>query len=265
MPHYLETTIGDTDLTVPYSLTGPDAVTNPSIVYIHGLACSEKDFSAASVTALLRVMPKLAFTEPGCDDTPYPEDLHIDMDHLVEVTRDLVTAAGLGEIILVGHSIGSIVATRYAAKYPNAVAGIISVEGNMRGGDCSMTRCIANGEETRESLIERFSASKNPGFHRYASRLSHTDPRALIDYARAAVEQSERDDLLDTFLDLSVPRLFICGSENVASMPHIGELEERGVDIAVIPESNHFPDADNPEVYFRVIREFVSSILEDRD
>jgi pimeloyl-ACP methyl ester carboxylesterase len=260
----LETAIGNTELTIPYSLEGPSIpTTETTIVYMHGLACSGEDFAGAAEDHTLAQYQRLALTYPGCDGTPYPADAQLHLDNLVEVTHDVVSVLGLHNLVLVGHDIGGIIALRYADKYPpHDVKGVVSVEGNLHPSDCFLTSQIMVGAEDRESLRRRFAASDNPGFRHYATQLERTNPRALQDYAGSAVEQTDRGDLFDRFTRFlgTTSTLFMCGSSNVQSIGYLDELENAGIDTVVIPDSGHFPHIDNPTSYFRALGEFMATL-----
>lgn len=239
----------------------PDTVANKNkdiaLMYIHGLGCSPDDFKGAADEPSLKGTRILSLTHPGCDSTTYP-DASLDLDSLVEMAHSL--ASGVGRLALVGHSIGGAVAVRYAERYPKNVVGIVGVEGNLTSNDCFLTRRISLQEETRESLIQRFEESENPGFRRFASRLLNVDSRALRDYALSAVEHSDRGDLFGAFSNLPTPRLFIYGDQNANSIDYLDDLRAKGVQVAEITNSNHFPGADNPTQYYRAIGEFVAAL-----
>ncbi|NIM17513.1 MAG: hypothetical protein GTO45_36330 [Candidatus Aminicenantes bacterium] len=64
--------------------------------------------------------------------------------------------------------------------------------------------------------------------------------------------------MIQRFLKLNVPKLFIYGSEN-RSLPYIPELRKGGCEVVEIPKSNHCPNYDNPEDFYQVITNFLKS------
>jgi len=110
----------------------------PTLVLIHGICCHGKDWDA-QVADFSQTMNVIAPTLPGhgSDLTP-PENLTI--EHLAAgLSKQLGDASPEG-FILCGHSLGCRVVLEFAAQAPEAVRGLILVDGsNTVQGDMAET------------------------------------------------------------------------------------------------------------------------------
>ena len=84
------------------------------VVLLHGLTF-DRGMWAPMVDALAG-RRAAAFDLPGHGDSP-PRDSY-DLTDVADVLRDAITAAGMDEPVLVGHSIGAVLATVYASRHP---------------------------------------------------------------------------------------------------------------------------------------------------
>ena len=66
------------------------------------------------------------------------------------------------------------------------------------------------------------------------------------------VELSDHGGLMDRFLSMPVPKMFMYGQQN-ASLSYLGRLADNGVELAEISHSGHFPMYSNaPEMWDRI-------------
>lgn len=103
-------------------------MTSTPFVFLHGLTFDHHSWDAA-VAALPPGSPVLAPDLPGHGAAPSLAGHRL--EDVVEHVHELVLGARLGgPPIVVGHSIGALLATIYAARHP--VAGLVSVEHPLR-------------------------------------------------------------------------------------------------------------------------------------
>lgn len=235
-----------------------------NIIYVHGLGCAKLDFLGAFNSEGLRDYTLLAFDFPGCGGSSYPDNHEFDMDDLVEITHLVVSTLDMGKFVLMGHSMGGLVALLYSQKYNGDVDAFINVEGNLAKKDCfisleMMAYDFAEFKKTKfPGFKKKMEKSNNTGCRRYAEILQeYSSPQAFYDYCPSLVRYSKEDELLDKFLELRVPTLFVYGSKNKKKIAYLPKLEQAGCEIAEIPGSGHFPNYDNPEGFYRVISEYI--------
>ncbi|MBN1455215.1 MAG: alpha/beta hydrolase [Methanomicrobia archaeon] len=249
---------------IAYSLRRTPEV---AVVFLHGLGCSKRDFQAAFEYPALMDYTLLTFDLPGCGDSPYPETLTLNMDDLVEITHLVIAALPVKDIVLVGHSMGGLVALLYTERFRNNVRGFINVEGNLSAEDCFFSRLVVQAdfaEFTRTvfpELKDRLKHAENRGFREYAADLEKADNKAYYDYSPSLIEYSDTGDLLERYCALDVPKLFVYGAENRA-LSYLPRLTERGCALVEIPTSNHFPFHDNPAAFYHAIVSFLTAALD---
>jgi pimeloyl-ACP methyl ester carboxylesterase len=70
------------------------------------------------------------------------------------------------------------------------------------------------------------------------------------------VDLSDHGDLMQKFLALPCPRMFMYGEENSA-LSYLPELATGGVELAEIPHSGHWPMYANPVAMWERIAAFI--------
>lgn len=235
-----------------------------NVFYIHGLGSSKNDFAQALRVDGLSVCSLFAFDFPGCGNSQYPDKAGFGIDDLVEMTYKVIEALSDDKVTLIGHSMGGLIALLFAERYPGMVSVLINVEGNLSPGDCFFSRSVADygpGGFTEEAFCEfvrNLSQSDKRGVREYATTLRKSaDRNAYADYSISLVACCDSLDLLDRFLSLKVPKLFIYGSQN-CRLPYLSELKESDCTVREVPESGHFPAYDNPREYYTIISDFIN-------
>jgi pimeloyl-ACP methyl ester carboxylesterase len=240
------------------------------ILYLPGLGCSKVDFAEAANILWLQNHTLVAFDFPGSGNSPYPANIKYGIDDLVEITNIVVCRLKLNHLIIIGHSMGGLVALLYAEKYPEHVKGFINIEGNLASEDCFFSRRIAGyspGGFTRELLDgfqEKLARSKSRGIREYAGTLKSASEKACYDYAAPLVDYSDNGGLIERFIRLDMPKIFVHGSEN-HGLSYIPELKERGCKVVEIPDSGHFPFYDNAQGYYRAISDFLLELNHEKN
>ncbi len=233
-----------------------------AVLYLQGLGCSKDDFIGATNIRELQPYTLVAFDFPGCGNSPYPEDITLGIDDLVEITDIVVSRLNLGDFAVIGHSMGGLVALLYAEEHGEQVKGFINVEGNLASEDCFFSRKVANygstgfTKEVLKNYQQKLAQSDNKGSREFAKALQSASEKALFYYASPLVDYSDNGNLIPRFTGLEIPKLFVYGSEN-RWLSYIPRLEDSGCEIVEIPDSGHFPGYDNPQAYYQVISDFI--------
>lgn len=234
-----------------------------TLIYLHGLGCSKNDFIEAVSRAELHAHTLIAFDFPGCGNSPYPEDISLGIYDLVEITHLVVSALPVDDFVIIGHSMGGLVALLYAERYGEYVNGFINVEGNLAPEDCFFSREVAQHSFTYftttafKDIKHSLTQSKNKGFQKYAETLTKSaSEKAFFDCCPSLVDYSEHGNLIQRFIALKIPTLFVYGSEN-RSLSYLTTLKDSGCGLVEIPHSNHFPGYDNPQALYQAIAAFL--------
>lgn len=236
------------------------------LLFLHGLGCSMDDFLHAYETASLSEYTLASFDFPGCGRSSYTETTSLDVDDLVALTAMAVSQLALEDIVLIGHSMGGLVALLYCERYTRSVRALVSVEGNLVSDDCFFSRKVAGTDYSLFSgslfpdFVHGLRMRDNRGFREYARTLTqYTNPRAFYDYCPSLVAYSDSGTLIEKMLKLGLPTLFLYGSDN-RDLASIRELKRGGVGVVEIASSNHFPQYDNPDAFYERISDFIHTL-----
>jgi pimeloyl-ACP methyl ester carboxylesterase len=238
----------------------------PVILYLHGGGCARRDFNRALELAEFEKYTILSFDFPGCGETPYPSAAEFGVVDLVAITHLVIEQLALDHIILIGHSTGGLVAHLFTERYPEHIIALISVEGNMSPDSSkfsrkTLTQSIEDWEQHGfQELIATLRHSGNTGREVFADTLEQfSSPRAFYHLCPQLVDYSDNGNLVNRFVRLPLPKLYIYGSES-RSMRHLDALRARHVPVQEIAHSEHFPFYDNPEEYYAAISAFLDTV-----
>ena len=234
-----------------------------TILYLHGLGTSKEDFFPALEIPQLHSFNLLAFDFPGCGKTNYDQEVALNVDDLVSITREIISKLELSRFHIIGHSMGGLTALLLSHRDPGKIASFINIEGNLAPIDCRVFSKYVTEypiERNEESFFADFEdvmgKNKNREFDIFLSRLKdQVNYYALRDYCQSIVKYCSGVDLLSYFVGLSCPKMFIYGEEN-NDLPYINKLLRQGIQASEIPGSNHFPFYSNPEKFFTSISKF---------
>jgi hypothetical protein len=142
------------------------------------------------------------------------------------------------------------------------IQGLINLEGNLMPEDCMFSRrVVAHPLETFgaqfEKMMGELRSSKWAGDQIIAQNMAmNLDVRAYHAYSFQTVAESDSGRLIEEFLRLPLPRLFLYGEAN-KTLTYLPRLRDSAVEVREISSSAHFLFYDNPVETFRVIGKFV--------
>lgn len=237
--------------------------TGPAVLLIHGLGGSKENFGGAFQTPALRDCELLAFDLPGTGLAEFDPDVTPDVTALADLAyliwHDLMPQPAY----LVGASMGGLIALLVLRRYGAAgVRGFVNIEGNLAPEDCMFSRRASSVTlaELSEHLFDQIRGelrrSRYPGDHMVAHNMAlNTDKRAYHAYSLQTVRESDSGKLLEEFLALAVPKLFLYGEAN-RRLSYLPRLREGNVAVREVPKSAHFLFYDDPVTTFEAIARF---------
>lgn len=240
-----------------------DGVKAP-ILLLHGFGSTKEDYADILRHRAFDQHRVLAYDAPGFGQTICDDVSRIDIPFLVRTTLAMLEAEGIERFHLVGHSMGGLTALMLASAHPDRVLSFCDIEGNIAPEDCFLSRQIyeypaENPQAFMSAFIER--ASKAPAWSSplYAASLAHkVRAGAVHGIFTSMVELSDSARLMDRFLGLPCPKMFMYGDQN-ASLSYLSGIAAHGVELAEIPECGHFPMYSNPPEMWRRLIGFISS------
>ncbi|BCS02619.1 alpha/beta fold hydrolase [Aspergillus luchuensis] len=241
----------------------------PAILFLHGFGSCKEDLHDLVYLPSLRDHTLIAYDAPGCGASEYygpSSDLTISF--LVATAQAVLKQFHITSFYLIGHSTGALTGLMLAASLPPTqyqLLAFINIEGTLSPENCFFTRSLytdlvkstpsSSPEDDLQKLIAH--AHSTPGYSHalYASLLpSRVRPEAVRPLVTSAVELSWKN-LLGRFLRLSCPLMYMFGDQN-REVSFLSQLEMKGVELAQIPTSGHFPMYSNPAKMLRRIEGF---------
>jgi pimeloyl-ACP methyl ester carboxylesterase len=184
---------------------------------------------------------------------------------------------GIKRAYVLGLSMGGMIAIDFTLAYPNHVAALLPIAAGLSG-----YRATAN-----RALRDEMAAAYESGDKERAVELSlqvWTDgPRRTSDQVDPAVRERIRAMTVQTFdlpdvdqwsqrleppaidrlSEIRVPTLFVVGDQDVEDILKIGDLiisNVRGAQRAVIPNTAHHLNMEQPAEFNRIVLEFLNSL-----
>ena len=191
---------------------------------------------------------------------------------IADLARDLaefIDALGIEDPILVGHSLGGVVATEYAIRYGPTVSGLVLENSGPPDGFSSglLAPILASNlfefsPEIRGERLTR-SALQLAGIPRHGELAEDLVEDALATTPgqyRAFIAALARWDARTALPHLNIPTLLVWGEQDVIMPPRIGEGYARlmpDARLALIPDAGHSPHLEAPEKFSKLLQDFV--------
>ena len=244
------------------------SVTGPAVVFAHALGSDLTMWDAvvAKLPQSLRLirMDMRGHGKSPCPEGPYP------MGDLVGDAARCLDRLGVKDCVVVGLSIGGIIAQGLAAERLDLVRGLVMSNTAAKIGTPSIWE-------------DRIKAVRDGGFdtmveatmQRWFSRATHRDHPEVVNVARArmhatpttgylgCMEAIANTDLYESTVRLRLPTLVIAGSED-GSTPADLVRETAGLipgaRFHLVRGAGHMPPVENPDEFTEILSSFLVSI-----
>jgi pimeloyl-ACP methyl ester carboxylesterase len=262
------------------------------LVFVHGFGNDAHiwDDAAPAVATYYRT---LAVDLRGHGDSDRDPECRYDYEFHVADLEAVLEKLGVERLVLVGHSLGGRIATLFAGRHPDRIAGLVIVDSapeldvrgtvrirvdlqkNSEGGGAS----FASDAEYRDALAHNYPAASRETLTRMAQHglrrrddgrfepkldpawfKGRTDASTNAEAMRAREERLTRD-MWDALARVPCPTLVVRGAASDVLSP---DIADRMVDevlrhgrLAVIPRAGHSVMVDNPEAFCAALTGFV--------
>ncbi len=239
----------------------------PAVLFVHGLGGAKENFYAAFQSPALADCTLVAFDEPGTGLAEFHPDASLDVSALADITNSVAERLLPHPYFLVGASMGGLITLLQIRRHGlGRIEGLISLEGNLASEDCMFSRrVVPHSLESFsagpfEQMAQELRSSRSAGDQLVAHNMAiNVDVRAYHAYSFETVAESDSGRLLEEFLALQTPRLFLYGDAN-RHLSYLPRLRSSNVQVGEIPFSGHFLFYDNPVATFQAIGEFVHAV-----
>jgi pimeloyl-ACP methyl ester carboxylesterase len=236
--------------------------TGTPIVFLHGFGTTKEDYADIILHSELDDHAVLAYDAPGCGATCSSDLSASSISFFVAVTKQMLAAEGIDRFHLAGHSMGGLTGLLLADEQPERIASFINIEGNLAPEDCFFSRQIVtdpaeNPGAFLSHFTDRAADSDSAAGALYSASLPHkVRASAVRAIFTSIVDLSDHGRLLERFLALPMPRMFMYGEQN-NSLSYLSALVEGGVKLAEISHSGHFPMYSNPPELWKQLTQFI--------
>jgi pimeloyl-ACP methyl ester carboxylesterase len=254
-----------------------------AFVLVHGFTGSRDDWreQMPRLAALGRTVAIDQRGHGGSTNTGRSADYTL--DNLVGDLDSALTAIGLERCDLLGHSMGGMVALRFALAHPERVSSLVLMDTAARPVQALPRRVMeAASALVRSAGMEalakamRDNADKDPSrpqaarrceremgpdlfWERVRVKLLSMDPEAFVTLGAAL---REHEGVVDRLGEIRCPTLVIVGEEDVAFLEPSDELE-RGIPGArrvTIADAAHSPQLENGDAWFESVRRHLERV-----
>ncbi len=178
-----------------------------------------------------------------------------------EWVKQTVEALGLGNIVLVGHSMGGAVALDFALTYPSYLQGLILVSTGARlRVDPARLESYRKGEYRAEWARLSFSPAASSGLVEQGVR----DALAADPAARYAdFLACDRFDVLSQVNKIPAPALVVCGQDDLATPVKFARYLAENIPrarLVLIDRAAHMVMLEQPEELNKAIKDFLAEL-----
>jgi pimeloyl-ACP methyl ester carboxylesterase len=246
------------------------------VVLLHGIGSNAHSFEPL-MAALDGRYPTLAWHAPGYGDSePLAVEWPDASDYAAALHR-LLAHLEISRCILAGHSLGTLIAARYAVVTPARIAALCLISPALgyrtKQGDPLPPPVAARIEALDRLGAEQFAAKRAPGL--LADPSARPDVLQAVERAMAAVRRPGYDQaarllaggrLLDDAAKIEVPTAVITGSDDRITPPENGHFVFAALQassqrhaIRIIANAGHAVCQEQPAEVARAIVEFVGT------
>lgn len=193
------------------------------------------------------------------------------IDRQARHIASLLSNSTNSKVHVVGHSLGGAVAVRLTSLFPELVASLTSIEGNLSIKDAFWSEKLSVMEvneisdltHSYASNIEKWISSASVTCNVWNIELAtywlSNQPASTLKYqSRAVVEETKKTRYLEDLYDVidSIPVYLIAGEKSLKSWSIPDKLKSIATSLHVIPNRGHLMMLESPN-------EFVKSILDN--
>ncbi|HAS12925.1 MAG TPA: hypothetical protein DCS55_20825 [Acidimicrobiaceae bacterium] len=253
----------------------------PPVLLLHGGGQTRHSWSGTAGQLAARGYEAWTMDLRGHGDSWHPEDeSEYSFDHFAGDMLALVDALGWDRFVLLGHSMGGMIAQVAAAKRPGALDGLVLMDTThgpleidrelaMLGAEIVREGGMAAVKEAMDALegdgplgtpANQRLLDERPGYRELGDQKFLGSSPAM--YASMIGQMIDQLDRLQHLADLSVPTLVIVGEQDA---PFLGASEAMatavpGARLEVIADAGHSPQFENPDAWRAVMLDFLAGV-----
>jgi len=241
----------------------------PTVLFVHGLGGAKENFYWATQSPALARCELLMFDQPGTGQARFSPEDGLDVSALAELTQAFSARLISRPYILAGASMGGLITLLQMRRHgTDGIRGYVNIEGNLLGEDCMFSRRAlphSLEEFSKRVFVEGMQdlrRSPRCGDQIIAHNMAlNVDVRAYYTYSFETVKESDSGALLEEFLGIRMPKLFLYGDAN-RHLSYLPRLRASDVRVVEVPDSGHFLFYDNPVATYRAVGAFLDEVAQ---
>lgn len=252
--------------------------TGPPFLMVHGFTGAKEDF-ADHAPCFARHSTVITYDLRGHGESDHPGELaSYSFDRLAADALSVADACGADRFVLLGHSMGGMVALRMVLEHPERVVGLVLMDtapGKPQGIDADMAevaaqlaledgmaelRILLDAANPLGSEADQRVRAERPGYVEFGARKwAAVEPAAYAGLLREIVHQR---DQLDAMRQITCPTLVVVGEQDEPFLDDSHAMVEAidGAELVVVPRAGHSPQFENPDVWYAAVDGFVREV-----
>jgi pimeloyl-ACP methyl ester carboxylesterase len=239
------------------------------VVFIPGLLGSAYGFRHLTTPLSGRGYRTIVVEPLGMGGSDRPRHADYSLTAQAERVRAVLDSLGIASAVFVAHSLGSSIVLHLAARYPDRVRALVSIEGGLAETPMGpqvkramrwapLLKLIASQDVVRPLLARELRASSGNGdwldddvLGTYMQDFA-ADVGATMDALRGMADATEPEGLGDRLADVRAPVLLLLGDAPHRGAPteeEVADLVARvpAITIEHVPNAGHFLHEEKPE------------------
>jgi pimeloyl-ACP methyl ester carboxylesterase len=240
----------------------------PALVFLHGIGGRASGWAPVMAACAEAGWSCLAWDMPGYGDSPLISPY--DFDGLSDALAALLRARGVRRAVLVGHSMGGMVALQHWARHAEQVAGLVLVASSPAFGNGSgefQQRFVAarlaplDAGQSLADLAPKLVPTMLAPKHEPAVREAAQACMGSIsnDAYRAALHALVQFEQRAALATITVPTLCVAGELDQTSSPAVVERmasKIAGARYVCMPGVNHLLTFEQPQAFAQLLLDF---------
>lgn len=255
----------------------PSNMMKPVMVFMHGWAGSGR-YWQSTAKALLDNFDCLLYDMRGFGRSHVQPDLSYELTEYAEDLAVLLNQLNLERVYINAHSMGASIATLFLNRYPQKVEkAILTCSGIFEYDEKAFAAFYKFGglvvkfrpkwlgkiPLADRMFMARFLHSPIPKSERQAflEDFINADYQAALGTIFTSVSKEQAEFMPQEFAKLTVPTLLVAGEYDIIIPAELGKkaaaLNDQ-VELAIIPNTAHFPMLEDAETYLARVRDFLN-------
>ncbi|PKB83733.1 MAG: hypothetical protein BZY88_01445 [SAR202 cluster bacterium Io17-Chloro-G9] len=237
----------------------------PPLLFLHG-AGGNRGWQAFH-QELAKTHTVYAPSQPGFNGTSRPGWVSTITD-MAHFNQQLAQQLGLGQYVLMGHSMGGWIAAEMAAMAPESLKGLVLIDAvGIRPKNSDITEIFMVSAETRAGY-RFYDPSQVPGLEEYTREL--TPEEGLVDFSNREMASRllwkpymHNPSLPHYLAPVKAPTLVVWGRQDAIVPLECGELYQQaisGAQLQVIDQCGHSPQIEKPQEFHQHVSAFLGGL-----